>query len=169
MSAASDMRAVAPRVLLAALAILLVPAARAAVSSCTVTVTGVAFGTYTPLTTTALPGTGSIVLSCTVTTRTNNVTIDLSTGLSNSYSPRTMMNGTYPLNYNLYIDAAKTEIWGNGTGGSLVDTVTLTSTGGGGGGGRTANATLNIYGAVAALQDPAVGSFTDTITVTVNY
>lgn len=150
----------------AALLTVLCPLAHAAVTSCTVTATGVAFGNYTPLAPTALTGTGTITATCTVTTHTNTITIDLSTGLSNVYATRTLVSGTNTLNYNLFLDAAYSQIWGNGTGGSVIDTVTLTRHGGGT---QQITATATVYGAVAALQDPVPGSYADTITVTVNY
>lgn len=149
----------------AALATLLCPLADAAITSCTITTTGVAFGTYTPLTPTALAGTGTLAITCTVNSHKNNITIDLSTGLSNSYTQRTLVSGTNILNYNLYLDAANSQIWGDGTGTSNIETVTLTRKGNA----TTVSTTATVYGAVAALQDPAPGSYADTITVTVNY
>ena len=105
-----------------------------------------------------------------VNSKTNTITIDLTTGASNSYTTRTLTSGAFTLNYNLYLDAAYTEVWGDGTGGSVVDTVTLTRNGNGNGNGnKQANATATIYGSVAALQDATPGTYTDTITVTVNY
>jgi len=147
----------------ALLAVLGAPPGRAAsITSCTVSVTGVAFGTYTPLQSSALDINGTINIACTGVTGNNSVTVDLSTGASNSYLPtRKLTAGAYTLNYNLYFDAAYTQIWGNGTGGSVQGTATIRR--------RTPNASLPVYGAVAAGQDPAPGSYTDTITVTVNY
>ena len=149
----------------ALLAALLGARAHADVSSCTISASGVAFGTYTPATPATLTGTGTINLTCTVTTKKSTVTIDLSTGSSGSYATRTLRSGTDVLNYNLYLDAADTQVWGDGTGGSLEDTVPIIAHGNG----SQASATFTIYGAVAALQDPAPGSYTDTITVTVNF
>jgi len=149
----------------ALLAALLGARAHADVSSCTISASGVAFGTYTPATPAALTGTGTVNLTCTVTTKKSTVTIDLSTGSSGSYATRTLRSGTDVLNYNLYLDAADTQVWGDGTGASVEDTVPIMAHGNG----SQANATFTIYGAVAALQDPAPGSYTDTITVTVNF
>ena len=151
-----------------ALAALVCPAVQAAIVSCTaVTASGVAFGTYNPTAATALTSTGTVTVTCNVLTGlpANTVTIDLSTGASNSYSTRTLSSGTGTLNYNLYVDSADTQIWGNGSGGSVTETLTvgsLTSVG-------LVMATATVYGLVPALQDPSPGSYTDTITVTVNY
>jgi spore coat protein U domain-containing protein, fimbrial subunit CupE1/2/3/6 len=145
----------------AALATLCSPAARAAITSCTVTATGVAFGTYTPLRPGALNANGTISIACTGINGRNTITIDLTPGASGSYATRTLIAGAFTLRYNLYLDPAYSQIWGNGTGGSFRGTATIRR--------RTPNATLTVYGAAAALQDPAPGTYNDTITVSVNY
>lgn len=143
--------------------------AESAVLSCTVSATSVAFGTYTPLQPAALIGTGTLTTICTVNSHKNTITVDLSTGTSGTFTTRTMTTTagttTYPLNYNLYMDAADTQIWGDGTGGSLMDTVALTRKGNN----NTITTAVTVYGAVAPMQDPAPGTYSDTITVTVNF
>jgi len=137
------------------------PAHAASITSCTVTVAGVAFGTYTPMQSTPLDMNGTINIACTGITGRNTVTIDLGTGASNSYVTRTLISGTYTLNYNLYFDAGYTQVWGNGAGTSVEGSATIRK--------HAPNASLPVYGAVAAGQDPAPGSYADTILVTVNY
>jgi spore coat protein U-like protein len=133
----------------------------ASITSCTVTATNLAFGTYTPLQTAGLASTGTISISCTGVTGRNTVTIDLSPGASGSYTTRTLTAGSAQLSYNLYQDAANTEIWGNGSGGSSEASATIRK--------AVPTATLTVYGTVTAKQDPAPGAYGDTITVTVNY
>jgi len=146
----------------AALALLGAPPARAGtIASCTISAVGVAFGTYTPLQASPLDMNGTINITCTGVAGRNTVTIDLSTGASNSYLARTLITGIHTLNYNLYFDAAYTQVWGNGTGGSVEGSATIRR--------RTPNASLPVYGAVAAGQDPAPGTYGDTIIVSVNY
>jgi spore coat protein U domain-containing protein, fimbrial subunit CupE1/2/3/6 len=147
----------------ALLAVLGAPPGRAAsITSCTVSVTGVAFGTYTPLQSSALDINGTINIACSGVTGNNAVTVDLSTGVSNSYLPtRTLVSGTDTLSYNLYLDAGYTQVWGNGTGGSVEGSASIRN--------NSPNASLPVHGAIAAGQDPPPGSYTDTITVTVNY
>jgi spore coat protein U-like protein len=143
--------------------------AQAAVLDCTVSATSVAFGTYVPLQPGALIGTGTMTAICTVNSHRNALTVDLSTGVSGGFTTRTMTTtvgtATWPLNYNLYQDAANTLIWGDGTGGSQADTVTITRHGNS----NTITTNLTVYGAVAPAQDPAPGIYTDGITVTVNF
>jgi spore coat protein U-like protein len=106
---------------------------------------------------------------CTVNSHRNTLTVDLSAGVSGSFTTRTLTTTvgttTYPLNYNLYQDAANTLIWGDGTGGSQADTVTITRHGNN----NTITTNLTVYGAVAPAQDPAPGIYTDSITISVNF
>jgi spore coat protein U-like protein len=154
---------VAALIAAAALGLLGVAPARAAsITSCTVTVVGVAFGTYTPLQPSALAMNGTINIACTGITGRNTVTIDLSTGASNSYVPaRTLVSGTNTLSYNLYYDAGYSQVWGNGTGGSVEGSATIRK--------NAPNASLPVYGAIGAGQDPWPGTYGDTILVSVNY
>lgn len=167
--AASGTLRLAALTLLALLTPLAPPRARAAVLDCTVSATSVAFGTYVPMQPGALIGTGTMTAICTVNSHRNTLTVDLSAGVSGSFTTRTMTTTvgttTYLLNYNLYQDPANTVIWGDGTGGSQVDTVTITRHGGN----NTITTNLTVYGAVAPAQDPAPGIYTDRITVTVNF
>ena len=143
--------------------------AQGAVLNCTVSATSVAFGSYTPLQPSALIGTGTMTAICTVDSHKNTLTVDLSSGMSGSFITRTLTTTvgttTYPLNYNLYQDAANTLIWGDGTGGSQADTVTITRHGNN----NTITTNVTVYGAVAPAQDPAPGIYTDSITISVNF
>jgi spore coat protein U-like protein len=136
------------------------PHAHAQAFFCSAGATGVAFGTYTPMTPAPLVSTGSVTVQC-FTFVPASVTISLSTGASGTYTPRSLVSGTSTLHYNLFLNAAMTQIWGNGNGGSQSESLTVT--------GFPGSATATIYGAIAQLQDPAPGTYTDTITVTVNY
>jgi spore coat protein U-like protein len=146
-----------------ALALLFSGGAHALVSSCTVSASGVAFGVYDPTVATATFSSGTIGVSCVVSGATghNPVTIAFDTGSSGTFISRTMLNGADPLAYNLYLDAAYTQVWGDGTGVSFTDTVFVTP------GKPSFSAT--VYGMIPALQTPGSGTFTDTITVTVSF
>ena len=119
--------------------------------------TGVSFGIYDVFS--ALPnnnGVGSITVNC--RGGTSSFLMSLSSGLSNSYVSRTMMNGANLLNYNLYTNAGRTIVWGDGSGGS----VTLSGLGNG-------KTTLNVFGQIFPGQNAKVGFYTDNIVVTVNF
>jgi spore coat protein U-like protein len=72
-----------------------------------------------------------------------------------------MRNGSNYLQYNLYKDAAYAQVWGDGTGG----TVTLANTNSGSGTGPT----HTIYGRIPAGQDLPVGTYTDSIVITITF
>lgn len=95
--------------------------------------------------------------------------LTLSTGSSGTYANRTMLNGTNTLNYNLFIDAANTQIWGDGTGVSVTNPANApTNTFFGNGTAQN----YTIYGKIASpAQNVPVGTYTDTggITITVNF
>lgn len=144
----------------AVLALLAAPAARAA-TSCTVAATSVAFGTYTPLQTTALEANGTITITCTGVTGFDTATVSLSAGTSGNYTTRTLTSGTSTLNYNLYTSSADSTVWGNGSGTSSTVQALIWF--------FATTANLTVYGAIASGQDPAPGTYTDTITVSVSY
>jgi spore coat protein U-like protein len=143
------------------------PMVHAAVT-CTVAATGPNFGIYNPLSATPLVSNGQVAATCTLVSG-NATTVSLvssySTGSSGSYATRTMLSGAATLNYNLYYDATFTQIRGDGTGGSQAGGATMNLTTAN----RTQTVTAVIYGRVPAGQDPAPGSYADTIVVTVTY
>ncbi len=150
------------RALLVALALLSIElggAARAE-GACSLSVTGgVAFGTYDVFSPSPRDATTTISYLCGQTDK--NITIWLSTGASRTFAYRTLVSGDNELRYNLYLDAACTRIWGDNTGGSSEYYVK-----------NPPNNTwvdLTVYGRAAAGQDVPAGSYTDTITVTLNF
>ncbi len=125
-----------------------------------------AFGTYTPGAG-DVPGTSAITVRC-----TNGTTygIGLSTGNSNSTTTRTMTNAastSSKVNYDLYTDSGHQTQWLNPTNpGAVAGNV------GGTGTGMANTFTHTVYGLLKddATSGAAVpGSYTDRITVTVNY
>jgi spore coat protein U-like protein len=144
------------------------PAGLQAAVTCTVSATGPAFGIYNPLTTTPTLADGQVSASCTLTgttTTTVSLVSSYSAGSSGTYAARTMLSGVNTLSYNLYYDAAFSQVRGDGTGGSQTGGASFTLT-------RTAptqSVTSVIYGRIPALQDVAAGSYLDTIVFTVTY
>ena len=144
-----------------------VPAANAVVS-CSVTATGPNFGIYNPLSSAPALSNGQVTATCTLVSGGNttvNLTSSYSIGSGSSYALRTLRSGTNVLNYNLFYDAAFTQIRGNGTGGSQTGGATFNLTRGQ----RTQSTTSVIYGRIPAGQDVAAGTYTDTIVVTITY
>lgn len=122
-------------------------------ATCTVGSQGVNFGSYNVFDEQNLDGAGTISVSCDVSTEH---TLSLSAG-GGSYALRTMTSGANTLAYNLYTDATYTVIWGDGTG----NTATVIGSG-------TAT-DHTVYGRIPARQNASVGSYSDTITVTLDF
>lgn len=137
----------------AAAAGVMLAAAAPATAACSVSPQGVSFGSYDTLSSTALDGAGNINVTCDLSA---SFTVSLSTGGSGTFDPRRMAAGTDYLNYNLYTDAARLLIWGDGT---TAGNVSSTGT----------NVDLPVYGRIPALQNVPANSYTDSITVTVSY
>lgn len=134
------------------------PALAAEANRCVVSVTPVQFGSYNPLLPSDIRTTGIVTYSC---TESRPVSISLSRG-EGPFEHRTMGHGPDKLFYNLYLDAAGTMIWGDGTGGSQVyrDPAPPPDT----------NVSVPIYGFVPARQRQAkVGLVDDTLVVTISY
>ena len=127
-------------------------------SACALSVTSVNFGAYSvfSLSPNNISG-GGITITCT-NSNGDPFDVTLSTGQSNNYASRVMVSGVNTLNYNLYTSAARTSVWGDGTGGSSVMAADKDHT-----------TTLSVFGQIPAGQDASVGIYTDRITVVVNF
>jgi spore coat protein U-like protein len=145
-----------------------IPTAQAAVTfTCTVSATGVAFGTYNPLNAAGDSTVGSWSVTCNAIgsgSATVAGTLTLSTGSSGSYATRTMRSGTHTLNYNIYLTSSHGQVIGDGTAGTFApaDSGTVTA-------GQVYQVTGSMYGFMPALQDVPAGSYSDSIIVTVTY
>lgn len=146
--------------------LLLMPATATAIGlNCSVSATGVSFGSYNPNDGTPTNATGNVHVQCTVllVSVLSQINTRLNTGGSGSFSPRKMSSGANLLTYNLYKEVGHTTVWGDGTGGTgiFTDNVTIAVLG------TSINHT--IYGSIPAGQYVAAGSYSDTITVTVEF
>lgn len=130
-----------------------------AAPSCTVSATSVNFGSYNVFAGSATDSTGSITITC--NNSAHNVVVTLSKGSSATFNPRTMTNGGETLSYNLFRDAARTSIWGDGTGGTSTYTDNNPSNG--------ADTVVTVYGRVPAGQDVSAGSYSDTVSAVINF
>ncbi len=137
---------------------LLVPAtARAA---CTISVTSVSFGSYDVYTSTADDSTGTVTYRCGGSDR--NITVTLSSGAAGTFSPRTMKQGaSNQLSYNLYTDATRTTIWGDGTGGTSFYSRPNPP--------NNQDVVVTVYGRIPAQQDARVGPYADTVIATIQF
>lgn len=137
---------------------------RPAQAACSVSASALPFGNYNPLSVLPTDAVGQVTVNCSfLVSLLTTYTVKLSTGGSGQYSTRRMSSGGNTLNYNLHVDALRTSVWGNGTGGSSFVTNTQLI----GIGGFTGN--HPVYGRIPAQQNVASGAYSDTITVTLDY
>jgi spore coat protein U-like protein len=129
--------------------------------TCTVTTTSVNFGNYTTTTATPNDSVGTVTTKCSNNGQTSIATdISLSTGFG-TYAQRKMKSGSNLLNYNLYTNASRATVWTNvvppeGHANYQVNTTPI-------------DKIFSVFGRIPALQNVPIGTYTDTITVTVNY
>ncbi|MGH8283884.1 MAG: Csu type fimbrial protein [Gammaproteobacteria bacterium] len=127
-------------------------------ATCTVRANPVNFGNYNPLAVAPLDSTGRIRVTC---NGNGTLTVALSTGQSSSYNPRYMISGTTTdhLDYNLYTTAARTIIFGDGTGGTQTVSTHFNNN----------TKRIRLYGQIPALENIAPGNYTDSIIATVTF
>ncbi|EQB03637.1 hypothetical protein L286_11465 [Sphingobium sp. HDIP04] len=107
--------------------------------------------------------TGTVQVNCTLLLAlAGSFTVDLSAGGSGAFSQRRLRRGTDSLAYNLYTDAARTQIWGDGTGGSTRVTRNFAAL-------LNFTDTMTVYARLPARQNVSAGSYSDTMIVTVTY
>jgi spore coat protein U-like protein len=126
--------------------------------------TAVAFGNYNPISATPVTATGVVSVTCSALVLfTASYVISMNAGNSGTLPNRFMLLSAVHLNYNLYTTAADTTVWGDGTVGTGTVSDSYTAIG------LSATRTYNVFGLLPALQAVGVGTYTDTVTVTVTY
>ena len=137
-------------------------------SSCTVSATTLAFGQYDPADANAaapLDASGTVSVRCTRGTATAVAALDQgsnpATGSSCANPLRQMDGGAaLRLRYDIYQDAGRAAPWGcDATNTQAIPTFTTSLT----------PVQLTTYGRIPAGQDAAIGSYTDTVQVSVTF
>jgi spore coat protein U-like protein len=146
---------------IAALLLALVPAAaHAGLGTCTLAVTNVSFGTFSG---TEVDVTLTVTVSCSGGNNNNNVNVRFTAGNSGNLNtpPRFMKSGANKLNYQIYADAAHTQVFGDGSAGTTKPVVAVNYQPG-----PTpppVTATLTAFAVLPAQALPPFGTYTDTI------
>jgi spore coat protein U-like protein len=141
---------------LTSLALLAPAAARAGPNCRGFAVAGFDFGAYDPLASTAVDAAATLSYDC--VGNATPVVVTFSRGASPTFNDRTLVQGAERLAYNLYVDAARTQVWGDGTEGTLAVTVP-----------SGPNKTVPVYARLFPRQDAAVGAYSDVIVATFNF
>ena len=130
--------------------------------ACTVAGSLMNFGSAIDPIAAALPldATATLTVVCTNTTA-YTLALDAGTnaGGAANFGTRSVRNGASTLGYQLYLNAGRTTVWGDGTGGS--STVAGTGTG--------ASQLVTVYGRLPSLTSAIPGLYADTVTVTITY
>jgi spore coat protein U-like protein len=126
---------------------------------CTVAATPLAFGKYDPLRHNDGVTVSMLHYRCFGVPR--RLTIGLTTGQSGSFRARKMRRGKDAIVYNLYLDAAGTQVWGDGTGGSQTFIVNSPSSG--------SEVNIPVYGRLFGDQNDSAGNYHDDVSVLVTY
>jgi spore coat protein U-like protein len=136
---------------LALLALLMLPGM--AMAECSLGIIGLSFGHYDPFAPTDTDITGSVSVTCDAET---SVQISLSAGFG-PFAARQMKSGSNSLFYNLFTDPSRLSLWGDGSPGTNL--VSFSGTAG----------SQAVYGRIPAGQNVPVGTYGDTITVTLTF
>ena len=146
--------AVAPRPVVAAAP----PVQTPTVPMCAIVVaTPVSFGLYSVFRAEPTDTTGALSFVC--TGATGNVSVGLS-GIA-ADGTRAMTNGPESMAYNLYLDAARTQVWGDGTFGAPPAIYPRPADG--------TTITAIMYGRIFAGQDILTGSYSASLLATINF
>ncbi|MDA8156762.1 MAG: spore coat U domain-containing protein [Actinomycetota bacterium] len=149
--------------LLAATLIVLAVSGYAFAARCTVSATGINFGSYNILSAAPTDSTGQVNVSCNGNVTSAAISISASP-TSGSFWPRDMRSSLSPsfmMAYNLYTDSTRSTVWGDGTLGTQTVVIQPVT--------RKAVYTETIYARIPARQDVYYGPYSDTLTVTVNW
>ena len=130
-------------------------------AACTVSATGINFGAYDVFVATPLDSTGTVTVTCDQAPPADIVVAIGPSGTSGAFIPRQMRSASSPdrLNYNLFTNAGRSTVWGDGAAGT--STVFLKNVK------KNRPAVTTIYGRIPAGQNVSVGSYSDSLTVTI--
>jgi spore coat protein U-like protein len=130
-------------------------------AACTVSATGVTFGAYDVFVAAPLDSTGTVTVTCDQAPPPDVVIAIGPSGTSGAFIPRQMRSASSPdrLNYNLFTNAGRSTVWGNGAPGT--STVFLKNVP------KNRPVVTTIYGRIPPGQDGSVGTYSDSLTVTI--
>lgn len=135
-------------------------AAQGAASGCSFTVaTGLTFGAYDTFAPSGSTSAGTLAIVCGAQ---RAVTVSMDPGRNAAaFGSRYLSSGRDRLAYNIYLDPARTRVWGDGTGGTgTFAGATLAS---------NSALTIQLYGLIPPGQNVTPGQYADSVGVTVDF
>ncbi|WP_277968047.1 spore coat protein U domain-containing protein [Sphingomonas echinoides] len=133
--------------------------------SCAISAVPMAFGAYNPLTKAAVNTTATVTTTCTALIIAGTYSIAIGAGQGATPATRYLDNNGNRLNYQIYTDAARTRVAGDGVAGTSMVTGTIAPLVGL----ITASRTDTLYGTIAGGQSAVPGSYGDTIILQLTY
>ncbi len=124
--------------------------------SCTITADSLNFGEYYYTDSSPLIVSGKIKVSCR-RSRHTEVKLDAGQNSGGSFSPRQMDSEGNRLSYNIYTDSKQTEIWGDGTAGTVAQFSKKKKT------------KFKYYSSIPPGQNLQSGLYADMVIITVNW
>ena len=125
---------------------------------CTIETRPLSFGTYDPEASAGVDAVAQVIYTC--NQHASKIRIEMTTGVSNQFSPRYMKaNALDRLDYNIYLDATRQTIWGQGLYGTDVYHENNPPNG--------TPVIVLAYGRIPARQNPPPGQYVDALTVRV--
>lgn len=154
--------------LLAVVAVLLCAAPEGHATNCNATAGLLSFGVYDTLISAATDSTGSLTIVCTPAVGdplTTTYTITLAGTGTGGDSVRSISFSTHRLHYQLYKDAARLQVWGNGGSSGLGVTSSVTSSG------PLVSAVQvhTVYARLPGQQIVPAGTYAGSLLVTIDY
>ena len=134
-----------------------------AFSQCTMNATPIQFGNYDAFSGPPLDAAGTLTINCSGNVGRATVTLSVSS-TSRVFNPRRMKRsgGNDLLGYNVYTDIARSEIFGDGTGGTNPVRPRRPP-----GPHRSWSVSICMYGRIPPGQDVAIGAYSDSLTATI--
>jgi len=130
-------------------------------AACSVSATGVNFGAYDVFVATPYDSTGTVTVTCDQAPPVD-VTIAIGpSGTSGGFIPRQMRSASSSdrLSYNLFVNAGRSTVWGDGAAGTSTALLKNVK--------KNRPEVATIYGRIPPGQDVSVGSYSDSLTVTI--
>lgn len=124
-------------------------------------VSGINFGTYSPVSSELSTNSGTVTVQCTPAGKNFGYALYFSTGKSNTFS-NSYLNSSPVFTYNLYSAPSYTTVLGNGTSNTVVYYVNDIK-------GKGYSVDWSVYGYLPIAQAISAGTYSDTIILTVAY
>ncbi len=131
-------------------------------AACLVTAPALSFGFYDGLSGAPATTSGNAVITCN-DAPPPTVTLELGpSAVSGGFFPRQMRHdgGSDRLSYNFFVDPGGAAVFGDGTGGTQTRSDKVL---------KNKPWTVTIYGRIPAGQDVSAGTYSDTLTITINF